>query len=136
MQVGSVEARPGPNQFVDPFVNSEPSNEGEKGLVLREGNTDDRRSYSLQITPKGRETLAEISTISMQHNKAMCAALSEGECEVLAGLLQRIADQQGLLHGVHPGFSSLGENAGRPGGHVPVGRKHSKTAVESDSTDD
>jgi DNA-binding MarR family transcriptional regulator len=106
------------------------------GFVVREGNTEDRRSYSLQITPKGRETLAAISKISMQHNRAMCAALSEGEREVLAGLLQRIADEQGLLRGVHPGFSSLGENASRPGGHIPVERKHSETVVGSGSKDD
>lgn len=106
------------------------------GFVVREGNTDDRRSYSLQITPNGRETLAAISKISMQHNNAMCAALSEGEREVLAGLLERIADEQGLLHGVHPGFSSMGENAGRPGAHIPVERKHSETVAGSDSNDD
>jgi DNA-binding MarR family transcriptional regulator len=76
------------------------------GLVTREGNAEDRRSYSLQITPKGREMMAEISKISMQHNEAMCTALSEGEREVIAALLQRIADQQGLLRGVHPGFSA------------------------------
>jgi DNA-binding MarR family transcriptional regulator len=79
------------------------------GLVVREGNTDDRRTYSLQITPKGRETLEEIGKVSRQHNDALCAALSGEEREILVGLLQRIADQQGLTRGVHPGFSRLGE---------------------------
>ena len=78
------------------------------GLVVREGNTDDRRTYSLQITPQGRETLKEIAKVSQQHNESLCAALSPDEREVLAGLLQRIADQQGLIRGVHPGFSRLG----------------------------
>jgi DNA-binding MarR family transcriptional regulator len=106
------------------------------GLVVREGNADDRRTYSLQITPRGKERLAEISTVSMQHNQEMCAALTDGEREVLAGLLQRIADQQGLLHGVHPGFSGLRGNAERPGGSVPVEMNEARTVVGSDSTDD
>ena len=46
---------------------------------------------------------------SQQHNEALCAALNEEERAVLVGLLQRIADQQGLLRGVHPGFSTLGK---------------------------
>jgi DNA-binding MarR family transcriptional regulator len=75
------------------------------GLAVREGNAEDRRTYSLQITPKGREILAEIGKIARAHNNAICAALSAAEQEVLAGLLQRIADQQGLTRGVHPGYS-------------------------------
>lgn len=106
------------------------------GLVVREGNTDDRRTYSLQITPRGRERLTEVSTVSMQHNEAICASLSPGEREVLAGLLQRIADEQGLLRGVHPGFSSLGGSAGRAGGSVRVEAKDEKAVIGSDSTGD
>jgi DNA-binding MarR family transcriptional regulator len=78
------------------------------GLVVREGNTGDRRTYSLQITPRGREVLKEIAKIAQQHNESLSAALTPDEREVLATLLQRIADQQGLTRGVHPGFSRLG----------------------------
>jgi DNA-binding MarR family transcriptional regulator len=78
------------------------------GLVVREANTDDRRTYSLQLTPKGRESLAQISKIAVQHNEALCTALSLEEREVLTSLLQRIADQQGLRRGVHPGYRTLG----------------------------
>jgi DNA-binding MarR family transcriptional regulator len=78
------------------------------GLVKREGNTGDRRTYSLQITPRGREVLKEIAKIAQQHNESLCAALTPDERDVLADLLQRIADQQGLTRGVHPGFSRLG----------------------------
>jgi DNA-binding MarR family transcriptional regulator len=94
------------------------------GLVVREGNTDDRRTYSLQITPKGRETLKEIGKISLQHNEALSAALSSEEREILASLLQRIADQQGLTRGVHPGYSRLGGKAAHTGppGQSPVGQ--------------
>jgi DNA-binding MarR family transcriptional regulator len=93
------------------------------GLVVREGHAGDRRTYALQVTPLGMERLAEISKLSMEHNEAMCAALSDQERDMLAGLLQRIADQQGLLRGVHPGFSSLGGNAIPPGRGRPEDSK-------------
>ena len=105
------------------------------GLVVREGNTDDRRTYSLQITPKGREKMVEISAIAREHNEALCAALSEEEREVLVGLLQRIADQQGLMRGVHPGFNSLRGSEGRSGRRSPVEGEASKDAVGSDAVD-
>ena len=79
------------------------------GLLIREANAEDRRTYSLQVTPKGREMMEQIAAISQQHNEALCAALNEEERALLVGLLQRIADQQGLLRGVHPGFSTLGK---------------------------
>jgi DNA-binding MarR family transcriptional regulator len=79
------------------------------GLLIREAKAEDRRTYSLQVTPKGKETMEQIAAISQQHNEALCAALNEEERAVLVGLLQRIADQQGLLRGVHPGFSTLGK---------------------------
>jgi DNA-binding MarR family transcriptional regulator len=85
------------------------------GLVVREANTDDRRTYSLQITPKGRETMKEVGRVSYQHNEALQAALSPEEREVLTSLLQRIADQQGLSRGVHPGYSGLGGKTRPPG---------------------
>ncbi len=78
------------------------------GLLIREANAEDRRTYSLQVTARGKETMEQIAAISQQHNDALCAALNEEERAVLVGLLQRIADQQGLLRGVHPGFSTLG----------------------------
>jgi len=53
--------------------------------------------------------LAEIGKIAWQHNESLCAALNEGEREVLADLLQRIADREGLTPGVHSGFGRLGE---------------------------
>jgi hypothetical protein len=38
------------------------------------------------------------------------AALDETERQQLAILLQRVADQQGLTPGVHPGYARLGES--------------------------
>jgi DNA-binding MarR family transcriptional regulator len=78
------------------------------GLLIRELNAEDRRTHSLNVTPKGRETMGAIAAISVQHNEALCGGLSEEERGVLVGLLQRIADQQGLTGRPHPGFSTLG----------------------------
>jgi DNA-binding MarR family transcriptional regulator len=102
------------------------------GLIVREGNTDDRRTYSLQITPQGREALKAIATVAQQHNESLCAALSPDERQVLAGLLQRIADQQGLTRGVHPGFSRLGGKS-RQGEGKPTGNHRSDNGSDNDS---
>jgi DNA-binding MarR family transcriptional regulator len=83
------------------------------GLVKRKGNPEDRRSYSLEITPAGRERMGEVGKVAYEHNEAMCAGLSIDERVALVSLLQRIADRQGLLGGVHPGFRDLGGNRER-----------------------
>ncbi len=85
------------------------------GLVVREGNADDRRSYSLRLTSKGAEVLGEVGRISWQHNEDICAVLSPEERETLSSLLQRIASRQGLIRGVHPGYATLGRKTSSHG---------------------
>jgi len=75
-----------------------------KKLVQRQPNPDDRRQYSLRLTEKGTKTLEEIGNVAHQHQEALCAALSLEERDKLAELLRKIADQQGLTPGVHPGY--------------------------------
>jgi DNA-binding MarR family transcriptional regulator len=77
-----------------------------RGLVAREAKTEDRRIYALRLTDKGRDMLVEIGRIARRHDQRMCESLSEAEREQLSAWLQRIADQQGLTPGVHPGFSA------------------------------
>jgi DNA-binding MarR family transcriptional regulator len=84
----------------------------ERGLVKRLDCPDDRRIYQLQLTDKGQAILGDIGRIGHEHNKSLCAALSEEEREQLRGLLQRVADEQGLTPGVHPGFGRLGTRRG------------------------
>ena len=79
------------------------------GLVARQANGNDRRSYTLRITEKGRETMAAVGRICHEHNNAICGSLNAEEREQLALLLQRIAEEQGLARGVHPGYSQLGK---------------------------
>jgi DNA-binding MarR family transcriptional regulator len=79
-----------------------------RGLVTRQDSLDDRRTYELHLTDKGQAALQDIGRVGQEHNEALCAALSPQEREQLAEFLQRIADEQGLTPGVHPGFSQLG----------------------------
>jgi DNA-binding MarR family transcriptional regulator len=78
-----------------------------RGLVERRDDPDDRRSYALYLTEKGREALAAIGRIGREHSDELLAALSDAERAQLGNLLQRIADDQGLKPGVHPGFRKL-----------------------------
>jgi DNA-binding MarR family transcriptional regulator len=80
----------------------------EQGLVKRRDSQEDRRTYELHLTDKGRAILDDIGRVGHEHNKSICAALSGDEIEQLTELLRRIASEQGLTPGVHPGFSRLG----------------------------
>jgi DNA-binding MarR family transcriptional regulator len=79
-----------------------------RGLVERRANPDDRRLYSLHLTKGGRELLESIGKVAREHQDALLTALSKEERNELAALLHRVADQQGLVRGVHPGYQRLG----------------------------
>jgi DNA-binding MarR family transcriptional regulator len=85
----------------------------ERGLIERRDDPDDRRTYQLFVTEKGRQALEAIGRVARAHQDALCAALSEDERQTLAGLLSRIAEEQGLSPGVHPGFRQMGSSASR-----------------------
>jgi DNA-binding MarR family transcriptional regulator len=80
-----------------------------RGLVERSANTEDRRLYSLHLTKGGDEGLDAIREVAREHQEALLSTLDSEERETLAALLIRIADQQGLTRGVHPGYQRLGE---------------------------
>ena len=80
----------------------------ERGLVERRDSPTDRRSYALYLTGAGRDALEQIGRIAQEHQDALCAALDESERVQLADLLRRIADEQKLTPGVHPGYRKLG----------------------------
>lgn len=79
-----------------------------RGLIERRDSVDDRRVYALYLTGQGRTTLDEIGRVAREHDGALCAAIDDEERKLLVDLLRRIADQQGLTPGVHPGFRRLG----------------------------
>ncbi len=78
-------------------------------LVERRANPDDRRLYSLHLTKDGGEVLERIGKVAREHQDALLTALSREERNELTTLLLRIADQQGLVRGVHPGYQRLGK---------------------------
>lgn len=82
-------------------------------FVERRANPDDRRLYSLHLTMGGEEMLGRIGKVAREHQEALLAALKIEERETLGTLLLRIADQQGLTRGVHPGYRQMGAARGR-----------------------
>ena len=79
-----------------------------KGMVERRRSTEDRRNYALHLTERGRQALGELSRIAAEHEESLCAALSKEERAQLKELCRRIAEQQGLTAGVHPGYGQMG----------------------------
>lgn len=82
-----------------------------QGFVERRRSAEDRRLYALHPAPGGKT--GEIRRIAAAHEQDILAALSADEREQLRGLLVRIARQQGLTPGVHPGYRQL-RGRGRP----------------------
>lgn len=99
-----------------------------RGFVERRANPDDRRLYSLHLTKDGEEVLERMGKVAREHQDALLTALSREERNQLTALLLRIADQQGLVRGVHPGYQRLGsprrseandaQSRGRPAGQL------------------
>jgi len=80
----------------------------ERGLIERRQDPADRRTYALHLTAAGRNTTEQIGRVAREHDDAICAALNVDERQQLNGLLSKIATQQALSPGVHPGYRRLG----------------------------
>ncbi len=78
-----------------------------RGLVRREPGRTDRRVNVLEITPDGVTALQTVASVMNEHEGSLLAGISAGERATLAGLLQRIAGEQGLSQGIHPGYRTL-----------------------------
>lgn len=85
-----------------------------RGFVQRKPNLEDRRQYALYLSEDGKQALDQIGQIAGQHQEALCASLSHAERETLAELLQKIAREQGLTPGVHPGYRHLKPESSQP----------------------
>jgi DNA-binding MarR family transcriptional regulator len=79
-----------------------------KGIIERRRSVEDRRNYALHMTQRGHEILRDLSRIAAEHEESLCAALSKEERAQLRDLCRRIAEEQGLTPGVHPGYRYLG----------------------------
>ena len=78
-----------------------------RGLIERRRNPDDRRHHALYLTEDGTVFMKEIGRVGSAHEDDICAALTEPERDQLNGLLGRIAVQQELITGVHPGYRKV-----------------------------
>jgi len=54
-----------------------------RGLVERQAHAKDRRLYALHLTKKGEATFEELRRTAEEHRRAICAGLSEKECDQL-----------------------------------------------------
>ena len=82
-----------------------------RGLVARDRDPGDRRNYAISLSDEGRRLLTELGRVAGQHEHAITAGLDDDERAQLLALLRRIAEEQGLRPGVHPGFRRLGRPA-------------------------
>jgi DNA-binding MarR family transcriptional regulator len=79
------------------------------GLVERRPHPSDRRVSALYLTAAGKKALQAVGRVAKQHEDALCAGLSSGERQTLEQLLSKIAQEQNLRPGIHPGYRRLGE---------------------------
>lgn len=89
------------------------------GFLERRSNPDDRRLYSLHLTRAGEQVLGDIGKVAREHQDSLLSALSAEERQTLGSLLLRIADQQGLVPGIHPGYQRLAAKRVRPADEEP-----------------
>lgn len=85
----------------------------EAGLVRRHRDETDRRRNTLVLTAAGRSALQRVGAVARAHEDDVCAALDARERNQLTTLLERIAEQQDLEPGVHPGYRSLRPSTSR-----------------------
>lgn len=82
-------------------------------LIERRPSAKDRRFYELHLTGKGGQALATIGRVAREHQEKLLTGLNDAERASLAEMLLRIAQQQGLDPGVHPGYNRLGREGDR-----------------------
>ena len=77
----------------------------ERGWIERRSGAADRRTRTLHVTPAGQAVLDVVRRVSAEHEAAMTRGISQTERAQLLDLLRRLAAEQGLASGVHPGFA-------------------------------
>ena len=83
----------------------------DRGYVERRRNPRDRRLHALFLNPAGKKLMRRLSDLARRHEQRMTASLDAGQCDTLRELLTMVAQDQGLMPHVHPGYRSLGRTA-------------------------
>jgi DNA-binding MarR family transcriptional regulator len=91
----------------------------ERNLVERRRDPSDRRVHSLHLTAAGSKVMNQLASVGAAAEDALLRALEPAEREQLASLLRRIAADQGLTPGVHPGYRRMRADADEPPGCPP-----------------
>jgi DNA-binding MarR family transcriptional regulator len=87
-----------------------------KGWIRRRPGKPDRRAKRLYLTPGGKAALDRIMAVSAAHEAELTRGLTPDERAELVRMLARIAAEQGLIEGVHPGFADASGPDGLDGG--------------------
>lgn len=83
----------------------------QRDLLRRSRNPADRRHYELHLTEHGQELLGQIGGVARAHDQMMTTALDASERDQLHALLTKIAAEQQLTSGVHPGYRTVAPTA-------------------------
>jgi DNA-binding MarR family transcriptional regulator len=83
-----------------------------KRWIKRQPGAGDRRTNTLHLTRKGQTALRRIMEISAEHEAELTRALAPTDRATLIDLLSRIAVDQRLIAGVHPGFADPAADQG------------------------
>jgi DNA-binding MarR family transcriptional regulator len=81
-------------------------------LIERRKSPSDRRTYALHLTKTGQDAWNKIAKLAVVIQDDLCTALDKDEREQLVALLSRIAGQQKITPGVHPGYRHMGDACG------------------------
>jgi DNA-binding MarR family transcriptional regulator len=79
----------------------------QRGYVERRRNPDDRRLHALYLTAAGKRLMRKLSELARQHELRFASTLDPEQYSTLRGLLATMAQQQGLMAHVHPGYRTL-----------------------------
>ena len=62
----------------------------EKGLIIRDQSSSDRRSFNLKLTPKGERIIPKLAAKSREANAKFAASLTESENDTVQELMRRM----------------------------------------------
>ena len=77
-----------------------------RGLVERKLHLTDRRSRTLHLTPQGGAVLKRATELAMGLEQTICAGFEADRRSELLEMLVTVADNLGLVQGLHPGTSA------------------------------
>ncbi len=84
----------------------------QRNLIERHRSLTDRRAYALQLTDDGRQLLERAMAIAREFEDELCQPLQADERHQLVAFLRRLAAQQGIPLGVHPGLTERADPGG------------------------